>query len=1063
MSGVSPRASVFWSVVLLLAAHLPGRAIAFSLNGYRWPDATQIAIHLQLTHFSNGLQDGSISWNASATDALNIWNESIDTVQFAAAEPSASSGTDGLNEVAFSNTVYGATWPSNVLAVTLKMSSQGSLFTETDVLFNDNLNWDSYRGPLQGRGPTTTFDFHRVALHEFGHVLGLDHPDQHGQSVVAQMNSIISDLDHLADDDIAGARALYGAKIISSIVGLTIDAGSPFNYQIRANNSPTSYDAAGLPPGLSVDPASGVISGSATSGGNFSVTLIAHGSRRDASAILPITVIASRIISTLSPPSVHVGDSFSYTIGATNHPFAFDAAGLPPGFSLDRSSGVITGVPSAIGTFSVTVTAHTSYGDGSATLTIRVVPFDITSNFFPPASLGNEVAYQITANNSPTSYEAIGLPAGFQLNASTGLITGTAALSGNYRFTVIAHGAKGDAVGSVTITVTAAPPLQPKPTWAIKTFDFSSQRLVFDAVRSRVYVNDDTSSMIVVIDSTSLTVIGTVKLPHPGSFLGASSGMALSRDNTKLWTVAADPVAHGGWITSIDLDKLAVLASFHVPAPVSYVAEGPGNRLYASGPSATFQLDATTGAVLATSNFQYGLIASSGDKLFMGLAFGAGVAVYDISQPQMQLLQQSRDLHGAGSGRDLKVSHNGKYLVSFAASGNSRVFGVTSTSLFSTADVELVLGNFVNESSNFSVPVGPAAFSNDDTVFYQPAALTNFADSGGTSRLEIFDVSSFTQIGVIDLGHVFSQTAPSVNDMVVDGTGAYIFVSTAAYNFTGQLRVYSTGRGTPPSAGGAADRSVLNVATRLRIAAGENAGIAGFIISGNEPKKVMIRAIGPSLGKAGVVGALADPALQVFDASGQQVGDNDNWNAHRTETLLSGLAPTDEHESALVLTLAPGSYTAIVRGVTASAGIAVVEVYDLGASGNSSRLANLSTRGSVGTGENVMIGGFIVGGTQATRVVVRAIGSSLTRFGVAGVLTDPMLEVHDGNGAVVAQDDDWRMYQEQLLIDMGLAPVDDHEAAMFLVLQPGAYTAIVRGKDNGTGVGLVEVYNLDAN
>jgi hypothetical protein len=1041
-----------------------GPGFSFALNGYRWPDGTQIAMHLQLTHSSGALQDGSASWNASATDALNNWNQYVDTVQFVAADPSGSSGSDGANEVLFSGTVYGDSWPTGVLAVTLKISSQGSVFTETDVLFNDNLNWDSNRGPLQGGGPTGTYDLHRVALHEFGHVLGLDHPNQHGQNVVALMNSIISDLDHLADDDIAGGRALYGTKITSSTFPLTIDAGNSFNYQIAANNSPTSYDAAGLPPGLSVNSATGAISGTPTAGGNFPVTIIAHGSRRDVSATLPITVIASRIISSLSPPSVHVGDSFSYTIAATNHPFGFDAAGLPAGFSLDRASGVITGVPSSLGTFSATVTAHTSYGDGSATITIRVVPFDITSNYFPQASLGGDFSYQIAANNNPTSYEAIGLPAGLQLNSSTGLITGIPALSGNYRFTVIAHGAKGDAVGSVTISVAATPPLQPKPTGAVKTFDFAPQRLIFDAPRSRVYANDQTTGMIVVIDSVSLTAIATIKLPHHGSFTGVSTGMALSLDNTKLWTVATDSAGYGGWIMGIDLEKLTVPTSFHIPAPISYVAEGPGNRLYASGYNVTFQLDATNGAVLAMMNNPWGLIAASGDVLFMGMAYGTGVAVYDISQGQMQLLQQSSAPHNTGSGRDLKVSHNGRYLVSYAASGNSLVSGVTSTSLFSTADVGLVLGNFVNESTNFSVPVGPAAFSNDDTVFYQTAALTNFADGGGgTSRLEIFDIASFTQTGLIDLGHVSYQNAPVVNDMVVDGTGAYIFVSTSAYSFTGQLRVYPTGRGTPPSAGGIPDHSVLNVSTRLRIDAGDNAGIGGFIITGNDPKKVMIRAIGPSLGKAGVVGALADPALQVFDASGRQLGENDNWNASRTETLLSGLAPTDEHESALVLSLNPGAYTAVVRGVTANAGVAVVEVYDLGASQNSSRLANLSTRGSVGTGENVMIGGFIIGGTQVTRVVVRAIGPSLTNFGVTGALIDPMLEVHDGNGALLAQDDDWRMYQEQPLIQTGLAPTDDRESAMLLFLQPGAYTAIVRGKNDSTGVGLVEIYNLDAN
>jgi hypothetical protein len=148
--------------------------------------------------------------------------------------------------------------------------------------------------------------------------------------------------------------------------------------------------------------------------------------------------------------------------------------------------------------------------------------------------------------------------------------------------------------------------------------------------------------------------------------------------------------------------------------------------------------------------------------------------------------------------------------------------------------------------------------------------------------------------------------------------------------------------------------------------------------------------------------------------------------------------------------------------VSATGGVAVVEVYDLSADGGS-KIANISTRGRVETGDNVMIGGFIIGGDQVTTVVVRGIGPSLANYGVTGALSDPWVEVYDSNGGLIAQDDDWRMYQEQPLIQTGLAPSDDRESAMLLFLQPGAYTAIVRGKNNGTGVGLVEVYNLDAN
>jgi hypothetical protein len=189
------------------------------------------------------------------------------------------------------------------------------------------------------------------------------------------------------------------------------------------------------------------------------------------------------------------------------------------------------------------------------------------------------------------------------------------------------------------------------------------------------------------------------------------------------------------------------------------------------------------------------------------------------------------------------------------------------------------------------------------------------------------------------------------------------------------------------------------------------------------------------------------------------ITENDNWNSHRAEVLATGIAPFDEYESAIVTNLQPGAYTAILRGFGSSAGVAVVEAYDLDTSTNS-RLANISTRGKVEAGDNVMIGGCIIGGYESTKVGIRAIGPSLLNSGVSGPLVDPTLDLYNGNGALLAQNDDWRTSQEQALIDSGLAPTDDRESAMIVSLVPGGYTAIVRGKNDMTGVALVEVYNL---
>ena len=253
---------------------------------------------------------------------------------------------------------------------------------------------------------------------------------------------------------------------------------------------------------------------------------------------------------------------------------------------------------------------------------------------------------------------------------------------------------------------------------------------------------------------------------------------------------------------------------------------------------------------------------------------------------------------------------------------------------------------------------------------------------------------------------------------------------------------------------------LLNIATRLRVQSGENVLIGGFIITGNDPKKVIIRAIGPSLSQF-FSGVLSNPTLELFQGS-TLLQSNDDWKTdQRTEIEATGVPPTNDFESAIVRTLDPGSYTAIVRGAGGNTGIGVVEAYDLTQTANS-QLANIATRGFVETGNDVMIGGLIAGGGGGgpVRVVVRAVGPTLSNAGIAGALQDPNLELRDGNGALFAANDNWRQTQEPELQATGIPPNDDRESAILAILNPGNYTAIVRGSGNTTGVGLVEVYHL---
>ena len=270
-----------------------------------------------------------------------------------------------------------------------------------------------------------------------------------------------------------------------------------------------------------------------------------------------------------------------------------------------------------------------------------------------------------------------------------------------------------------------------------------------------------------------------------------------------------------------------------------------------------------------------------------------------------------------------------------------------------------------------------------------------------------------------------------------------------------------------------------NISTRAFVQTGDNVMIGGFMVQGTEPKRVIIRAIGPDLIRYGVPNALVNPRLELHDGTGALIASNDNWvttiiggiiTADQTRDILdSRYAPHDPRESAIIAELPAGNYTAIVRGVNNMTGVALVEVYDLSAESNST-LANISTRSFVQTDNDVMIGGFIVHGDQPKRVIVRAIGPELTQYGVPDAMLNPTLELYDSHRDLIASNDNWRstiiggiITSDQVgdIRNSGYAPGDGRESAIIADLPPGHYTAILRGVNNTTGVALAEVYDLN--
>ena len=292
----------------------------------------------------------------------------------------------------------------------------------------------------------------------------------------------------------------------------------------------------------------------------------------------------------------------------------------------------------------------------------------------------------------------------------------------------------------------------------------------------------------------------------------------------------------------------------------------------------------------------------------------------------------------------------------------------------------------------------------------------------------------------------------------------------------GGIFLNTGGRYCAPLAGS----KLSNISTRAFVQTGDNVMIGGFIVQGPETKRVIIRAIGPELTQHGVPNALGNPTLELHNAAGALIASNNDWattiiggiitHSQVRDIQASGYVPSDGKESAIIADLPPGNYTAIVRGVNDTTGVALVEAYDLSPDANSN-LGNISTRSFVQTGDNVMIGGFIVDGITPKRVIIRAIGPELSAppFNVPDALANPTLELHDETGALIASNDNWvqtiiggiiTTNQVHDIRNSGYVPRDGRESAIIAELPPGNYTAIVRGVNGTTGVALVEVYDL---
>jgi hypothetical protein len=421
----------------------------------------------------------------------------------------------------------------------------------------------------------------------------------------------------------------------------------------------------------------------------------------------------------------------------------------------------------------------------------------------------------------------------------------------------------------------------------------------------------------------------------------------------------------------------------------------------------------------------------------------------------------------------------GAQLVVVDAAGNNPVTLVTFSSSVSGGAGKRILIATSSLSTYESTPVTPDfEMSNPIPPSYLAAGRLRYEKGGLVYWSVSWGGASYTGLntGTLDndadgnFAPPFSGALPSASTSALLFGGAFGDLSTnnaADYSVTSGAATFTNNAGastvlsapTPPAS------TLSNISTRLRVLAGDNALIGGMIATGTAPKRVIIRAIGPSLTGFGVPGALANPTLDLFQGSTPLMS-NDDWqnSTQQAEIAASGLAPSNSAEAAIIWTLTPGqNYTAVVRGLNNTTGIGLVEVYDLDQAA-ASKLGNISTRGFVDVEDNVMIAGLIAGPNNGgtLKILVRALGPTLGDFGVPGALANPTVDLVNSSGTVIRANDNWQndAQQSAQIQAAGLAPSHSQEAALVETVPPGQYTAIVRGSSGTTGVGLVEAYNI---
>lgn len=1064
------------------------------------------------------------------------------------------------------------------------------------------------------------------------------YPGSTAQQIIQRILTTVDPLPELNGRTVTGGRlnlaaALSGATldpVITSPTTATGTVGVAFSYQITATNTPDAYTATNLTgTGLYVDSRTGIIAGTPAAAGVITTAIQAQNSHGWSAPVnLTITISSGAPVIAAQTATGRQNTAFQYQIAASGSPTSYAASGLPTSLSLNPSSGMISGTPSAAGTTSVSVTATNASGTGSGVVTIviaaaaaptpptvssftitgstansvtyqivfsavvtgvdasdftavrsgssggtstrgtftaqsgttyvQVVSFTglggtvglnlnatgtgiadlsgnalaagatgpaysvpvtgsapvITSPLTASAAAGALFSYTIGATNSPTGFTAAGLPAGLGFTVPT--IQGTVASAGTYNIAISAMNAFGKDTETLVLTVSAPipPPTPPPPVQSPQQITFSPGTATVGQPLTLVASSSAGLPVSFQLVAGTGALSGNVLTPAAAgtvvvrAFNDGNSAYEPASVNASIpvgrgsQTITLGPLAD----TTTAAGSIALAAVASSGLPVALTVTGParlqGGTLVLTGAPGVITVRASQAgdgnyqaAPDVVRSFQ---VRASGAQVYFG-ALGANPCAIVVTRDGASATFLTRlaatgeaivgtfPLDATGS---FRASTSG-YPANATAAPTS---GANAPTVASASPTFTVTGTVRNGTASGSIPELGATFTaNVAPPSGATAALAGLyvascpgSASGSTYLVAGPDGTAYAvvttpQTVASGVGTLSPAGAVSIG---TSGGPLTATINAAAGTITGSLGIPA---GSLAIAGlsqdvPATDR-LINVSSRQSVAAGSasRSVIAGFVINGTANRRVLVRAVGPALAAYGVNNPLPDPTLRIYSASGAVVAENNGWNddpalsAAAKQVGAFPFAP-GSRDAALVTDLAPGAYTAIVTSAS-SVGVVLVEVYDASPTATASPLPNLSSRGFVGTGEGILIAGFVITGNRPARVLIRGVGPGLAAYGVTEPLANPVLAIYaSGSSTPLAQNDDWGTPDPVSPLQAAASAADlaaasqaagafalapgSHDAAVLITLPPGSYTTVLRGANQTTGVGLIEAYQL---